>query len=128
MYTIQFVRDDNLNYIETISKNKANTEYFELCNDPTVESITPMVCTIDIKFHSSDKVYTYFIDLTIEQVRNFAEARRKDPKAYAKAVIKDEIVEVITIKHRKTEDLKAKAKRFGFSFSDYKVLHGVLIK
>ena len=129
MFTIQFVRDDNLGYIETISQEKANAEYAELCSDPTVTEVTPLVLTIDIQFVSSPKVYTYFLDLTIEQLRVISTKRKKNPGAYATArLTTGDTVTVVAIKYREPKELKAKAKRLGFSFSDYKVLHGTFIK
>ena len=129
MYTIQFVQNDNLGYIETIHKEKANTEYKELCSDPSVTEIIPLILTIDIRFSSSNKVYTYFLDLTIEELRTITNEKKKNPETYTTAKLPTgDIVDIITIKYRKPEELKAKAKSLGFSFSDYKVLHGTFIK
>ena len=36
MYRISYVLDDSYRVIETISREKANQEYMELCNDPCV--------------------------------------------------------------------------------------------
>ena len=127
MYTIRFVRDDSLQYIETTSKEKANQEYLELASDPYVNELVPLVLTIDVKFSTNGRTFTYFLDLTIEEVRKISEAKQRGFYKTIKTAW-GETAYVVSIIHRSTEELKVIAKRDGFKFSEYKVLHGTFIK
>lgn len=115
MYIIRFVQDDALRVIETISRERANQEYAERAYDPTVTELEAFILTVDIKFSKSSKVYTYFVD--------------KDLKGYRFVTLPNgEQVQIIGTKIRSVEELRTMAMRHGFSFSDYKVLHGTAIK
>lgn len=115
MYVVRFVQDDALKTIETISKDKANQEFIERSFDPSITELESLVLTVDIEFNNSNKVYTYFVDV--------------DLKGYSYAILPSgEKVQIIRTKLRTTEELKAMAKSRGFSYSDYKVLHGTAIK
>ena len=115
MYVIRFVQDDSLKTIETISKEKANQEFVEHQFDPTVTELEALVLTVDIEFNNSNKQYTYFVDI--------------DLKGYSYAILPSgEKVQIIRTKLRTVKELKAMAKSRGFSYSDYKVLHGTAIK
>lgn len=115
MYIIRFVQDDALKVIETISRDKANQEYAEKAYDPTVTELEALVLTVDVKFNTSSKVYTYFVD--------------KDIKGYRFVKLSNgDMVQIIGTKIRTVKELRTMAMRRGFSFNDYKVLHGSAIK
>lgn len=114
MYVIRYVQNDALRTIETISKEKANQEYQELCYDPTVTELEACVLTVDVKFTTNGKIYTYFVDTRLNGYR------------YVKT--KEDILYIVSCQLRTVEKLKAMAKSRGFSFADYKVLHGTAIK
>jgi len=115
MYVIRYVQDDALKTIETISKEKANQEFVERQFDPTVTELEALVLTVDIEFNNSNKQYTYFVDV--------------DLRGYSSAILPSgEEVQIIRTKLRTVNELKAMAKSRGFSYSDYKVLHGTAIK
>ena len=114
MYVIRYVKEDNFRTIETIHKEKANAEYKELCSDPSVTELEACVLTVDVKFSTSGNVYTYFVDARLNGYR------------YVKT--KTDTMYIVSCKLRTVEELKAMAKCRGFSFADYKVLHGIAIK
>ena len=115
MYVIRYVQDDSFKTIETISRDKANQEYAELCNDPTVTELEACILTVDVKFSTNGKEYTYFVDANIGKYK------------YIKTNNGD-MIYIIRCKYRTVEELKTMAKSHGFSFTDYKVLHGTAIK
>lgn len=115
MYIIRYVQFDSFKTIETVSQEKANAEYKELCNDITVTELEALVLTIDIKFSSSSKVYTYLLDTPLYGYKFV-----KTPEG--------DLVQIVGIKHRTPDELRAMAKSRGFSYADYKVLHGTAIK
>lgn len=115
MYVIRFVQFDCLRTIETISRDKANQEYLERVNDPTVTELKALILTADVKFTSNGKVYTYFTDISL--------------KGYSRVkLLNGDVVQIIGEHLRTVEELKVMAKSRGFSFADYKVLHGTAIK
>ena len=128
MYTIRYIdtNTDSLRYIETINKDKANDVFLELSSNSLNEEIKALVLTIDIKFNSSNKIYTYFLDLTIEQLREVKQKYNGKPLKARLAT--NEEIQVIDIKYRTPKQLKAIAKQRGFSYSNYKALHGKFIK
>ena len=115
MYRISYVFDDSFRVIETISREKANQEYMELCNDPCVTELETCVLTVDVKFSTNSKVYTYFVDTNIDKYRHVK-------------TNSGDTIHIVCCKYRSVEELKAMAKSRGFSFADYKVLHGIAIK
>ena len=115
MYYIQYVQYDAFRTIETINKVKANAEYRELYYDSTVTELKAYVLTIDVKFASNGKVYTYLLDTPLHGYR-FVKTPNGD------------LIQIVNIKHRTPDELKAMAQSRGFSYSDYKVLHGTAIK
>ena len=114
MYIISYVFEDAYRTIECSNKETANQEYLELLNDPAVSELEASVRTVDVKFPTSDKTYTYFINEPLDGFR------------YIKAG-KDKL-KIVRCKIRTVKELRALAKSQGFSFSDYKVLKGTAIK
>jgi hypothetical protein len=114
MYVLRFVKDDNFRTIETISRDKANAEYKELCSDPSVTELEACVLTVDVKFTTNGKVYTYFIDTRVN--------------GYKYIKCGEDTLYIVSCKLRTVEELKAMAKSRGFSYCEYKVLHGIAIK
>ncbi len=114
MYIIRYVKEDSFRTIETISKEKANTEYKELCSDPSVTELEACILTVDVKFTTKGKVYTYFVDTRLNGYRFIKTG--------------EDTLYIISCKLRTVEELKAMANSRGFSFADYKVLHGTAIK
>jgi len=114
MYIIRFVQFDSFRTIETISRDKANQEYRELCCDPTVTELEACILTVDVKFSTNGKIYTYFVDTRLN--------------GYKYVKTKTDTMHIVSCKLRTVEELKAMAESRGFSFSDYKVLHGTAIK
>lgn len=115
MYCIRFIQFDCLRTIETINKDKANQEYKELCSDPSVTELEALILTIDVRFSSSNKSYTYFVDSPLNNYR-FVKTSEGD------------LLQIIGCKYRTPQELKALAKSQGFSYSQYKVLHGTAIR
>ena len=115
MYRIEYVQYDCFKTIEVVNKDIANREYKELIDDATVTELKTFILTIDIKFSSSTKVYTYFLDKPIYNYR------------FAKLATGD-LVQIIRTKYRTKDELKALARSQGFSYSQFKVLHGTAIK
>ena len=113
MYIIRYVQDDSLKELEVIDREEANTQYKAKYNDPTVTELQAFILTIDVKFKTSSKVYTYFVDAHL--------------KGYSKIITAngDELT-IVQIKMRTPQELKAMAKSHGFS--SFKVLHGTAIK
>lgn len=124
MFLIGYVEDNAYKTIEIIGKEgeayasireRANKEYEELCR-PGVEELEAYVCTVDVKFSSSSKEYTYFCN-------------RRLPSTYKHIITPEgDILQIVRFKYRTPKELKAMAQSRGFSYSIYKVLHGTAIK
>lgn len=114
MYIINYVLDDAYRTLECNDKNIANQEYRELLHDPAVSELEACVRTVDVKFTSSGKQYTYFIEKPLD---GYKYIKTDKDKMY-----------IIGCKIRTVKELKALAKRQGFSFAQFKVLHGTALK
>ena len=123
MFLIGYVEDDAYKTIEIIGKEgetyasireRANKEYEELCR-PGVEELEAYICTVDVKFSSSSKEYTYFCNVQLQKYK------------YIRTTSGDTL-QIVRCKYRTPKELRAMAQSRGFSYSDYKVLHGTAIK
>ena len=124
MFLIGWVEDNAYKTIEIIGKEgesydsikqRANREYAELCR-PGVEELEAYVCTIDVKFSSSGKEYTYFYNEMLPPDYKYITTKEGD------------ILQIIQFKYRTPQELEAMAQSHGFSYSVYKVLHGTATK
>ena len=123
MFLIGYVEDDAYKTIEIVGKNgesfaalkeKANREYAELLR-PGVEELEAYICTVDVKFSSSGKEYTYFCNILLSKHKHIKTAD-------------GDTLQIVRSKYRTPKELKAMAQSRGFSYSDYKVLHGTATK
>lgn len=93
---------------------------------PGVNEREAFIATVDVCFSSSNKTYTYLVDrilrahkILIHKIDNL-DGHVVDSRK--------ETVEIVQSRYRTRKELEALAKRQGFSFTDYKVIHGITVE
>ena len=127
MYRIQWVWNDMFQTIETTSRDKANREFLELSSEPGVEELQAFILTVDVKFSTNGKVYTYFCD---KNLCGYRFIKQKD--ADGNFVIDQDgevvVLYIVSCQYRTPEELRNMANSRGFSYEAYKTLHGIASK
>ena len=134
MFCLRWVELDALHSIELVAKEnsynalkvKANALYADLIR-PGVTELEAFVSTVDVKFSKNSEIYTYIVDTLLVGYSkiDIEYVTRLDGK---RVNLEKKQVQIVQSKYRTRKDLEALAKSKGFSFNDYKVLHGTAKK
>lgn len=143
MLYMRWIEFDALHSVELVSKSKEKPEeeksYEELRKRaiqiysglarPEVTKVEAYIATVDIKFSDNSKTYTYFVDTLLVGCSKI----KIETISYqnGKHVVTQEpprIVQIVGSKYRTRKELEALAQSQGFSFTQFKVIHGAAIK
>lgn len=143
MLYMRWIEFDALHSIELVSKSKEKPEeeksyeqlkekaiqiYLRLAR-PEVTEFEAYIATVDIRFKGNNTVYTYFVDTILKGYKEI----KIDYICYqnGKHLIQKnppDTVQIVGSRYRTRKELEALAQSRGFSFCQYKVLHGTAIK